>query len=71
MGPFWIGAKDTSGDNVIRYIGEGGAIIPDDSDLWLIFEPDHHWNCVLVIPNGLYKLLPCTEIFPFVCEIYQ
>ena len=72
LGPFWIGASDTYGDNVIRYQGEGGAIIPDDSDLWLQDEPNHpRGNRVLMISNGKSKIHSCTDTFPFVCEIYQ
>ena len=71
---FWIGANDTNGDNTIRYLGDGGAIIPDDSPVWLLqprhfFEGINH-DCVEVT-SWKFLLSPCHMEKDFVCERYQ
>ena len=72
----WIGANDTYRDNVIRYLGEGGAIIPDGSTVWAAGEQDHTWgwiyyDCVLMDVDGTYSLKHCDrDTYYFSCEIY-
>ena len=76
LGPIWIGASDTEGDNVIRYLGEGGAIIPDGSTVWAEGQPDHGSDLdspggVEMDVSGLFALKACNEGLNFGCEPYQ
>ena len=74
LGRIWIGANDKYGEDIIRYLGNDGATIPDDSSLWPLGQPRHevantNYDCVTVFGQS-YTLSQCGAEEYFICELY-
>ena len=70
LGRIWIGANDKYGEDIIIYLGNDGATIPDDSSLLPLGEPRHKVANSFRL-SKVAKGRPCITCLDFVSRQFQ